>query len=329
MAKSATVFFVIAGLIVLVALLIMRAQQSHDLEVISLHERWRNTGHLLKSCAFTKSELKAEKKKAKKEQKGKDEPPTKTYVIRFAGDLKAHQVDSLREEITAVLQVATSADEVVVIIESPGGVVTGYGLAANQLLRLRNQNIPLTVCVDEMAASGGYLMACVANKILAAPFAIVGSIGVVAGVPNLHRLLRRFDVDYKEYTAGEFKRTISFLGEITPKGEQKFLEQLEVTHQLFKNFVHKYRPQLDLAKVATGEYWYGQQARDLGLVDEISGSDEYLQGKTKDNGWVFEVKYHHKTPISERISEFLTALIKHTTRNLSKRVAAPGPQQQL
>lgn len=324
-AKLFCVFVFLAALILLIAVLILRSSgSSRDLEVTPLHERWKNIGMMLKTFLLSKHDLKAEKKKLKKEKKEEakedDSPKSKTFVIRFEGDVKAHQVESLREEINAILQVATPQDEVVVVVHSPGGVVTGYGLAASQLLRIRSSGIPLTVCVDEIAASGGYLMACVANRILSAPFAIIGSIGVVAGIPNLHRLLKKFDVDYKEYTAGEFKRTVSFLGEITPKGEQKFLEQLEETHVLFKTFVQKFRPQIDISKVATGEYWYGDTALGLGLVDELKTSDDYLLEKAKNKGQIFEIKYEHKTPLSEKISEFLGKVLVGTTEKVQREV---------
>ncbi len=222
-------------------------------------------------------------------------------MIDFEGDIKASAVENLREEVTAVLTIATPQDEVVVRVESPGGVVHGYGLAASQLLRVREKNIPLTVCVDKVATSGGYLMSCTANKILCAPFAIVGSIGVVAQVPNVHRVLKKFDVDYKEYTAGEFKRTVSLLGEITPKGEEKFKEQLEDTHILFKGFVQKFRPQLNINEVATGEYWYGEQAIGKKLVDEIRTSDDYLLSLSEKHQ-VVKVTYEHHQSFSDKLT---------------------------
>ena len=233
------------------------------------------------------------------------------------GDIKASESENLREEISTLLGVATSKDEVVVRIESPGGLVHSYGFAAAQLIRLRDANIPLTVCVDQVAASGGYLMACTANKILAAPFALVGSIGVVAQVPNFNRLLKKHDVDYKEYTAGDFKRTVSIFGEITEKGEAKFKEQLELTHVLFKSFVAKYRPLMDISKVATGEFWYGENALGLGLVDEISTSDAYLLMKSKQHQ-VVKLSFEQKPTLSDKISDILS---KTATLTLNKILA--------
>ncbi|PWU22013.1 MAG: protease SohB [Bdellovibrio sp.] len=329
--KALILFTFTAALILLIALLVLRSQQMADLEITPLHEKWKEVALLLKSFLFSREELKAEQKKLKKEQKEQKERDRhldqqhKVFVLRFKGDLKAHETLNLREEVNAVLQVAQSKDEVVVVLESPGGVVSGYGLAASQLLRLRERNIPLTVCVDEVAASGGYLMACVANKILAAPFAIIGSIGVVAQVPNFFRFLKKWDVDYREYTAGEFKRTVSLFGEITPKGEEKFLEQLEETHDLFKNFVKKYRPQIDLTKVATGEYWYGENAIDRGLIDVIKTSDDYLLEKAGAQHLIFEIKYEHKIPLVERVSEFLGRLMVSTGRRLQQEIKSEPP----
>lgn len=201
----------------------------------------------------------------------------KIYVLDFKGDVQASAVDTIREEITLILATAKAGhDRVVVRLESPGGMVHGYGLAAAQLVRLRDAGFHVTICVDKVAASGGYMMACIANEIISAPFAVVGSIGVVAQVPNFNRLLKQHNVDFELYTAGEYKRTVTMFGENTPEGKAKFEEELQQTHALFKHFVEKYRPQLDVAKVATGEHWYGEDARELNLVDTLQTSDEYL-----------------------------------------------------
>jgi serine protease SohB len=295
----------IAAILILIALLAAKAQGKSELEIELLHKKYKHFGQALKAATLTKEERKEEKKKDKKDEKEKKkEHLRKVFVVDFDGDLKASAADQLREEISAVLNVATPQDEVVVRLESPGGVVHGYGLAASQLLRVREKGIPLTICVDKVAASGGYLMSCVGTKILAAPFAIVGSIGVVAQVPNFHRILKKHDVDFKEYTAGEFKRTVTILGEITPKGEEKFKEQLEQTHLLFKEWVHSYRPQLDMSKIATGEYWYGKQAKELGLVDEIRTSDDYLLGQM-DHNQIIKVSFAKKQKLAEKLSGIL------------------------
>lgn len=175
-----------------------------------------------------------------------------------------------------MLAVAKPQDQVVVRLESPGGVVHGYGLAASQLQRLREKQIPLTVAVDKVAASGGYMMACVADKIVAAPFSIIGSIGVVAQIPNFNRFLKSKEIDIELHTAGQYKRTLTLLGENTEEGRQKFREDLNETHHLFKDFVHRMRPALDIDQVATGEHWYGTQAQEKGLVDEVGTSDDLL-----------------------------------------------------
>ena len=198
------------------------------------------------------------------------------YVLDFDGDVQASRTDQLRREISALLTVIGEEDEVLLRLESPGGLVHSYGLAAAQLARLRERSVPLTVAVDRVAASGGYMMAAVADRILAAPFAVVGSVGVVAQVPNVHRLLKKNDVDVEVLTAGKYKRTLTVVGENTEEGRAKFLEELEVTHQLFQEHIDRYRPGLDLDEVATGEAWYGSRALALKLVDTLQTSDDYL-----------------------------------------------------
>lgn len=304
-AQTFLILFAILAVIIVIALLAAKASHKSEMQVELLHKKYKHFRDVLKAQTLTKNERKELKKKLKEERKAQEAEPRghekKIFLIDFEGDVKASAVQNLREEVTAVLTTATPEDEVVVRVESPGGVVHGYGLAASQLLRVREKGIPLTICVDKVAASGGYLMSCTANKILCAPFAIVGSIGVVAQVPNLNRVLKKYDVDFKEYTAGEYKRTVSLLGEITPKGEEKFREQLEDTHVLFKSFVHKFRPHMNIAEVATGEYWYGEQALGKGLIDEIKTSDDYLLGLSEKHQ-IVKVKFEHHESISEKLS---------------------------
>lgn len=312
-AQTFLILFAILAVIITIAMLASRAGDKSEIQIELLHKKYKNFRNLLKSQTLTKNERKELKKKLKEERKSQDKESRdhekKIFLVDFEGDIKASAVENLREEITAILTTATPHDEVVVRVESPGGMVHGYGLAASQLLRVREKGIPLTVCVDKVAASGGYLMSVTANKILSAPFAIVGSIGVVAQVPNVHRALKKFDVDYKEYTAGEYKRTVSLLGEITPKGEEKFKEQLEDTHVLFKNFVHKFRPNMNLAEVATGEYWYGEQALGKGLVDEIRTSDDYLLGLSEKHQ-IVKVKYEHHESLSDKLTGIIGKAFK-------------------
>ena len=214
-----------------------------------------------------------------KEAKIRKKNNQKIFVLDFKGDIQASAADTIREEITLIVATAKAGhDRVVVRLESPGGMVHGYGLAAAQLVRLRDAGFNLTICVDKVAASGGYMMACIANEIISAPFAVVGSIGVVAQVPNFNRLLKQHNVDFEMYTAGQYKRTVTMFGENTPEGKAKFEEELQQTHALFKHFVERYRPSLNVEQVATGEHWYGEDARALNLVDKLQTSDEYLLG---------------------------------------------------
>ena len=253
-----------------------------------------------------KSDRKARKKELKKAAKSDADKQAgavakpRVFVLDFDGDLKASAVSCLRREITAVLSLAEESDEVVVRIESGGGMVHAYGLASSQLQRIKQHGVALTVCVDKVAASGGYMMACVANKLLAAPFAIIGSIGVVAQLPNFHRLLKKHDVDFELITAGEHKRTLTMFGENTAKDREKFVEDIEDIHLLFKEFVTLHRPQLKIEEVATGEIWFGQRALDKVLVDELITSDEYIANACGESD-VFEVKYVDKKSLPERL----------------------------
>jgi len=246
-----------------------------------------------------KAEAKA-LKKALKRGEAPAKPRRRVFVLDFEGDMHASEVDRLRQEVTAVLSMSDPDDQVVVRLESPGGLVHAYGLASAQLERLRAANLRLTVCVDRVAASGGYMMACVANRLLAAPFAVVGSIGVVAQLPNFHRLLKKHAVDYEVLTAEEYKGTLTSFGENTEKGREKFIEEREDTHALFKTFVSEHRPQLDLDRVATGEVWFGRRALEEKLVDEITTSDDHLCKLCQDHD-VYEVRYQLKRGLQERL----------------------------
>ena len=259
-----------------------------------------------------KLQTKQDKADAKKQAKqikaegasgfGEEELPAtkkRTFVLDFDGDVKASAVEFLRHEISAIISVAKVTDEIIMRLDSSGGMVHTYGLAASQLGRINTANVPLTICVDQIAASGGYMMACMANHITAAPFALVGSIGVVAEVPNVHRLLKKHSIDVEVLTAGEHKRSLTIMGENTRKGRDKFVEDLQQTHGLFKSWVKQQRPQLDLEQVANGDVWYGQQAIDLGLVDAVGTSDEVLQEAVKDSD-VLLIEYVAKKTMGEK-----------------------------
>ncbi|WP_166268276.1 protease SohB [Marinobacter caseinilyticus] len=266
-----------------------------------------------------KAELKAEKKKLKSKKSESEvatETPSRVFVLDFDGDIKASDTDSLRKSITAVLSVAdVDKDEVVIRLESGGGLVHSYGLAAAQLDRIRTKGIKLTACVDKVAASGGYMMACVADRIVASPFAILGSIGVVAQLPNFHRLLKDNKVDFEVLTAGEHKRTLTVFGENTDKGRQKFLEDLEDTHGLFKDYVSERRPSLDIAAVANGDIWFGRRALDVKLIDEIRTSDEYLI-EACDRAEVVSVGFRRKRTLPEKLGLAASAALENTVVRL-------------
>ena len=327
-----TILLVIAAIVAMIILAKQRNATHHgELVVTDLSEEFKETVKHLRDFQLSEEELKqaekAEKKSKKQEAKAlkaklkngeKETPKPCVYVLDFKGDISASETTALREEISAIINVAKADDEVLLRLESPGGVVHGYGLAASQLARLKQKGIKLTVAVDKVAASGGYMMACVADKIVSAPFAIIGSIGVVAQIPNIHRLLKKHDVDVDVMTAGEFKRTVTVLGENTEKGKQKFQAELEETHQLFKQFVTQNRPHLDVDKVATGEHWFGQQALALQLVDELATSDDIILEKMKDKS-VISVKYKVKKPLLQKIGKQAEESIEGIIhRNLTK-----------
>jgi len=259
-----------------------------------------------------KKQTKAEEKQAAKtKEKGKD----RIFVLEFEGDIRASAVSSLREEITAVLAVAEKKDTVLLKLESSGGTVHGYGLASSQLSRLIERKIKLVVAVDKIAASGGYMMACVADKLIAAPFAIIGSIGVVAQLPNFNRLLKKHSVDFEQITAGEYKRTLTVFGQNTAKGRQKFKQQIEDIHGLFKQHVAQHRPTINMKKVATGEYWYATDAIKLSLVDELMTSDDYLFSQ-REKYDIYELSYKAKQNLPERIASAAQLAIKRSIETI-------------
>jgi len=320
LAKSVTI---LVAILVVIAVIVGASQRHREseaghIEVRNLNESLEAITHNLKSVVqnveLRKKEAKDEKKKAKakqkdlkKEVKGGHENRPRLFVLDFKGDVQASEVTGLREEITAILSIAEEADEVMVRLESPGGVVHGYGLAASQLQRVRNKSIPLTIAVDKVAASGGYMMACIANKIIAAPFALLGSIGVVAQIPNFHRLLQKNEIDVEVLTAGEYKRTLTLFGENTEKDREKFVSELEDVHRLFKEFVSSNRPVVNIDEVATGEAWFGIRALERDLVDELKTSDEYIIDQCADRD-AFLVKYVlHKNKI-DRLFERVTKM---------------------
>lgn len=304
----------IAGCLILFS---SKQQEKECIEIEKINDKFDNMRDALEETLLSKDELKALKKQRKKEEKaeakrakirlkeGIQEPlRPRMFVLRFDGDMHASEVDSLRESITAILLIAKESDEVLVILDSAGGLVHNYGLAASELHRIRQRNISLVACIDLVAASGGYMMASVANKIIAAPFAVVGSIGVLAQVPNFFRFLKKHDIDIEQHTAGEYKTTLTLLGENTNKARAKFREELEDTHRLFKQFVQENRPQLDIEKLATGEHWYGTQAIDLKLVDELMTSDDYLLSKNETTD-IFEVSYTFTETLTDKLSTLL------------------------
>ena len=308
LAKTVTLIGGFLVMIAMITLLGQKAKKLHKghLEVTKLNEHFQQMKESLQHILLDKEaqkklhkQEKLDKKKAKKD-KSTSEKKARVFVIDFHGDIKATAVKSLREEVTAVLAMAGKDDEVVIRLESAGGLVHSYGLAASQLCRIRSKGIKLTIAVDKVAASGGYMMACTADRILSAPFAVIGSIGVMAQLPNFNKILKKHEVDLELHTAGEFKRTLTVFGENTDKGREKFKQDIEDTHGLFKHFIKDYRGKVDIEKVATGEIWYGQKAIEMKLVDELMTSDEYICQKAE-SADVVQVAYVVKKGVADKL----------------------------
>ena len=304
-----------------------RGEDNGEIEILPLNIDFEKTKNKLRIATVEESQKKIERKKIKKESKNKNalnlKSKRRVYVVNFEGNIAASAVDNLREEITAILSVANKKDEIVVRLESSGGMVHSYGLASSQLDRIKKAKLKLTICVDKVAASGGYMMACVGDKIIAAPFAIVGSIGVVAQMPNFNKLLKKHDIDFELLTAGEHKRTLTLFGKNTDKGREKFIEELNETHELFKEYVSKRRPNVDINKIASGEIWFGSRAKELSLVDEISTSDEYICS-CFNSAKVFEIKFVRKQKLLQRVGGSVEASITRIAEKLWSRFTNPN-----
>ncbi|GMQ89796.1 MAG: protease SohB [Gammaproteobacteria bacterium] len=327
LAKAITIVIAIGIVLALVVAFSKKSRPMERLDVKSLNRKYENMAQAMRRGVLSKKDYrrqsKADKTRKKSEAKKQVAERKRVFVLHFRGDIKATAVASLREEITALLTMATPTDEVLVCLENAGGLVHEHGLAASQLLRVKQRKIPLTVAVDKVAASGGYLMACVANRIIAAPFAIVGSIGVLAQLPNFHRLLNRHGIDFEQIKAGEFKRTVTVFGKNTDKDRAKLKQEIEDTHLLFKNFVAENRPGLDVARVATGEHWYGAQALEHRLIDELMTTDDYLLGASK-SADLYEIKFTARKRVGEKLVSAIQSVVDDGLFRSWQRVSHAG-----
>jgi serine protease SohB len=320
LAKAITFVVVVAMIVGLIASAGQKAKPE-KLSVRYLNDKLEQSKQMLQEKVLSKKELKALKKEQKKASKEESsESRSKVYVLNFNGDIKASQSEQLKDEITALLNMGDHVNEVVVKVESGGGMVHQYGYAASQLDRIKSQGIPLTICVDKVAASGGYMMAVVADKIIAAPFAVIGSIGVIAQLPNFNRLLKKNEIDFEVHTAGEYKRTLTVFGENTDKARDKFKEDLKDVHVLFKNFIHQHRPAVDIESVANGDVWYGQDALKQNLVDVVSTSDDYLLSRCKEAD-VYVLSSEQKKPLLKRLGAGVQSALNQSIENGLNKIA--------
>lgn len=315
---TAKLFTLLVAVLVLIAFIlaitIKDKEYKHKLRVKRLNKKYRRYKHIMNEAILRRHEFKDYKKILKKEKLRfkRDPERRRIFVMDFDGDIQASDTESLAESITAILTTATPHDEVVLRLESAGGIVHAYGLAASQLKRLRDKNIPLVVTVDKMAASGGYMMACIANRIISAPFAVVGSVGVIAQLPNFNKLLKAHDIEFEQIMAGEYKRTLSMFGVNTKKDREKMQEDVENIHTLFKQFVIENRPQVNIESVATGEHWHGVQALQLNLVDQLMTSDDYLL-TASEHADIYEVSITGRKPFMQKLTHSLSSVLQNFT----------------
>jgi serine protease SohB len=311
----------VAGIVLLAVLIVVsvrRGGHAEGLHVEHLNRRYEESADALRRTILGKERfkkaLKYRRRERKRERKGRDKDEKskrpRLFVLDFKGDLRATATASLREEISAVLDVAVDGDQVLVRLENSGGTVHEHGLAASQLVRVKERGLELLVAVDKVAASGGYLMACVANRLIAAPFAIIGSVGVLAQLPNFNRMLEQKGIDFEQLTAGRYKRTLTLFGKNTEEGREKLQEEIEDVHELFKAQIQAYRPQVDIEQVSTGEHWYGRRALALKLVDEIRTSDDLLRDVAKERD-LYHVSYKRRRSFTERLLGGADALLLH------------------
>ena len=326
LAKAVTVVVSVGAILILVVGFSRRSPAQFGLTVEKLNDKYREMTHVLQHAVMKKSAWKQYAKDEKKERKHEkkdgakeDEHRKRLFVLDFKGDIRATAVKDLREEISAVVSVAKATDEVVLRLENPGGTVHEHGLAASQLMRIKDSGIPLTVIVDKVAASGGYLMACIADRIVAAPFAVIGSIGVLAQIPNFNRALASRGVDFEQVTAGKYKRTVTMFGKNSDEDRAKLKEELEEVHFLFKDLVAKQRPNLDVEAVSTGEHWYGTRALEIGLVDTLGSSDDYLMSAANEAD-IYHVAFRGKQSMQDRIFSAFESSLERVglTQSMSK-----------
>lgn len=313
--KALTVVVAIGAIIVLAVSASKGEGKGGGLKVEKLNDKYREMANTLRKKVLSKSEWREAEKQQKKalkkaEKAAADERKKRYYVLNFKGDIRATGVESLREEVSAIVSVADKQDEVVVCLENAGGAVQDHGLAASQLQRIKDRDIPLTVIVDKVAASGGYLMGALADRFICAPFAIIGSIGVLMQLPNFYRFLENRGIDFEQVTAGKYKRTLTMFGKNTEEDREKTREELEEVHELFKGAVRDSRPQLDIENVATGEHWYGTRALELGLVDELGSSDDYLM-KVAEGSDIYALSYKGHEGLISRMQGAMSAALEN------------------
>jgi len=179
----------------------------------------------------------------------------------------------VREQLSkAERDVAVKA--IVLRIESPGGVVAPCQEILVEIEKVK-QTKPVVVSMGNMAASGGYYISAKADKIVALPGTLTGSIGVISQIPNVKGLYDKLGIEMQTFKGGKYKDMYSGLRELTPE-EKEIMQQM--VDNYYEQFVETVAEGRGLSKeqvrsLATGQLYTGTEAKELGLVDELGGLD--------------------------------------------------------
>lgn len=178
-------------------------------------------------------------------------------------------------------------EAIVLRIDSPGGSVVGSDEIYQALLAIDK---PLVVSMGEVAASGGYYIACAADRVLANPGTLTGSIGVISMVPNIEELMEKIGVEVLVIKSGALKDEGSVFREMTEEEREVWQRIIDEAYDQFVGIVADGRdlPPQAVRELADGRVYTGHQALELGLVDELGNLSEAIELAAKMGGIVEE-----------------------------------------
>lgn len=188
--------------------------------------------------------------------------------------------DALRRAFTA-----DRAEAVALMINSPGGSATQSALVADRIRGLAAEHdVPVLAFCEDVAASGGYWLACAADEIYAHPTSLVGSIGVVSGGFGLTGLIERHGIERRLHTAGENKARLDPFQPEKAEDVEWLLGMQGELHELFIEWVRARRGDAlrESSDLFTGEVWTGRRAKELGLVDDLGTARDVLARRFPD-----------------------------------------------